>query len=92
MHQKLVPDPFFVLVNKPKQPFHARNLFKNKILCKGIIQNLKNLSLFFLSNPVSFNGQSYQKQKRPGTSAQLLLTLRNKFTKISLQAHISDQV
>ena len=24
---------------------------------------LKNLTLFFLSNPVSFNGQSYQKQK-----------------------------
>ena len=33
---------------------------------------LKNLILFFLSNPVSFNGQNYQKQKGLGTSDQLL--------------------
>ena len=31
MHQKVVPDPFFILVNNPKQPLHARNSFKNKI-------------------------------------------------------------
>ena len=29
MHQKLVPDPFLILVNNPKQPLHARNSFKN---------------------------------------------------------------
>ena len=45
---------------------------------------LKTLNLFFLSNPVSFNGQSYQKEKRPGTSDLSLFTLQNKFTKISL--------
>ena len=45
---------------------------------------LKKLTLFFLSNPVPFNGQSYQKQKGPGTSDQSLFRLRNKFTKISL--------
>ena len=28
-HQKLVPDPIFILVIKPKQPLHARNYFKN---------------------------------------------------------------
>ena len=28
----------------------------------------KKLTLFFLSNPVPFNGQSYLKQKGPGTS------------------------
>ena len=39
MHQKLVPDPFF-LVNNPKQPLDARNSFKNKIFWKGIIKNL----------------------------------------------------
>ena len=33
---------------------------------------LKKSTLFFLPNPVPFNGQSYQKQKGPGTSAQLL--------------------
>ena len=31
VHQKLVPDPFLILVNNPKQPLHARNSFKNKI-------------------------------------------------------------
>ena len=29
--QKLAPDPFFILVNNPKQPLHASNYFKNKI-------------------------------------------------------------
>ena len=27
MHQKLVPDPFFILVNNPKQLLHAKNSF-----------------------------------------------------------------
>ena len=31
VHQKLVPDPFFILVNNPKQPLHAIHSFKNKI-------------------------------------------------------------
>ena len=31
VHQKLVPDPFFILAKNPKQPLHARNYFKNKI-------------------------------------------------------------
>ena len=31
VHQKLVPDPFLILLNNPKQPLHARNPFKNKI-------------------------------------------------------------
>ena len=30
-HQKLVPDPFSILVNNLKQPLHAKNLFENKI-------------------------------------------------------------
>ena len=29
--QKLVPNPFLIYVNNPKQPLHARNSFKNKI-------------------------------------------------------------
>ena len=44
----------------------------------------KKLSLFFLSNPVPFNGQSYQKQKGSGTSDQSLFRLQNKFRKIPL--------
>ena len=47
---------------------------------------LKKLTLSFLSNPVFFNGQSYKRQKGPGTSDQSLLRLRNEFTKISLLA------
>ena len=45
---------------------------------------LKNLTLFSLSNPVPFHGQSYQKQKGPETSDQSLLRLQKKFRKIPL--------
>ena len=45
---------------------------------------LKKLTLFFLSNPVPFNEQSYQEQKGPETSELSLFRLQNKFTKISL--------
>ena len=45
---------------------------------------IKKLILFFLSNPVPFNGQSYQEQKGPGTSAQSLFRLQSKFRKIPL--------
>ena len=45
---------------------------------------LKKSTLFFLPNPVPFNGQSYQKQKEPGTSDQSLCMLQNEFRKIPL--------
>ena len=45
---------------------------------------IKTLTSFFFLNPVSFNGQSYQKQKAPGTSDLSLFGLRNKFINISL--------
>ena len=45
---------------------------------------LKKLTIFFLSNPVPFNEQSYQKQKGSGTSHQSLFRLQNKFRKIPL--------
>ena len=35
---------------------------------------LKKLTLFFLSKPVRFNRQIYQKQKRCGTSNQYLFS------------------
>ena len=47
-------------------------------------QSLIRLTLSFLLKPVPFNGQSYQKQKEPGTSDQSLFRLRNKFRKIPL--------
>ena len=45
---------------------------------------LKKSTIFFLLNPVPFNGQSYQKQNGPGTSDQSLFRLRSKFRKFSL--------
>ena len=41
-----------------------------KIRCseRGLSESLKKVNFFFLSNPVSFNGQNYQNQKGPGTS------------------------
>ena len=44
----------------------------------------KKSTLFFLSNQVPFNEQSYQKQKGPGTIDQSLFRLQNKFRKIPL--------
>ena len=60
--------PLLILVKNSKQPLHARNSFKNKI--EDYQKTFKKLTLLFLSNPVAFNGQSYQKQKEPGTSDQ----------------------
>ena len=81
--QKLVPDLFIILVNNPKQPLHARNYFKD-ILKEDHQETLTEVTLFFLSNPVPFNRQNYQKQKGLGTSKQPLFRLRNKFRKIHL--------
>ena len=57
---------------------------------KGDHQNvIKKLTLFFLSKPDPFNGQSYQKQKGPGNSDQSLFWLENKFRKIPLLVIVS---
>ena len=45
---------------------------------------LKELTLFFLSNPIPFNGQDYEKEKGSGTSDKLFFRLQNKFRKIPL--------
>ena len=44
-------------------------------------KTLTKVTLVFLSNPVPFNEQNYQKQTGPGTSDQSLFRLRNKFRK-----------
>ena len=53
---------------------------------------LKRVTLFFLSNPVPFNRQNYQKQKDSGTSDQSLFRLQNKFRKTQISYVLSDQV
>ena len=60
MHQKIAPDPFLILLSNPKQLLHARNSCKIRYLERGLSKDLKKLTLFFLSNPVPFNGQSYK--------------------------------
>ena len=75
LHQKLVLDPFLILVNNPKQPLHES--FKYKIIKKALKKP-------FLSNSVPFNGHDYEKQKGPGTSDQSLFWIWNKFRKIPL--------
>ena len=56
-------------------------LLKIKYFERELSKSFKN---FFLPNLVPFNGQSYQKQKRPGTSDQSHFRLRNKFRKFPL--------
>ena len=46
--KKLIPEPFFIWVNNPKQPLHARNYFKNKIFLKGIIKTFKKVNFKFM--------------------------------------------
>ena len=57
-------------------------LLKIRYFERGSSKSLKKVNFFFLSNPVLFNGQSYQKQKVPGTNDQSLFRLQNKFRKI----------
>ena len=59
-------------------------LLKVRYFERGLSKSLKKVTLSFLSNPVPFSGQNYQKQKGPGTSDQSLFRLRNKFRKIGL--------
>ena len=84
MHQKLLPDPFLILVNNPKQPCIQEIYLKIRYFERGLSKSLKKVYFFFLLNPVSSNGQSYQKQNGPGTSEQSLFRLKHKFRKIPL--------
>ena len=52
VHQKLVPGPFLILVNNPKQPLHARNSFENKI--RGLSKSLKKVNFTFPYEPTPF--------------------------------------
>ena len=56
---------------------------------RAFSKSLKMSTLVFLSNPVPFNEQNYQKQKGPGTRDQALLGLQNKFRKIPLLFYLT---
>ena len=64
-------------------------LLKVRYFERGLSKTVKKVNFIFLLKPAPFNGQSYQKQKGPRTSAQSLSRLRNKFKKILLLV-ISD--
>ena len=60
-------------------------ILKTRYFERGLHQKaLKKSTLFFLSNPVPFNGPNYQKQNGPGNSDLSLFRLPNKFRKIPL--------
>ena len=60
---------------------------------RGLSKSLKKLTLFFISNPVPFNGEDYKKQKGPGTGDQSPFRLQNQFQKISFLVDVlPDQV
>ena len=54
VHQKLVPDPFLILLNNPKQPLQSRNSFKNKIFWQRIIKKSLKSQVIFSSEPSPF--------------------------------------
>ena len=56
VNEKLIPDPFLVLVNNPKQPLHTRNSFINHIFWKSHIilsKSFKKVNFIFLPNRMS---------------------------------------
>ena len=73
---KSSPRPFFTFGKYLKTAIACKKLFqKYDILKEDYQKALKKSILFFLPNPISFIGQSYQKQKWPGTSDQSLFRL-----------------
>ena len=57
-------------------------LFKIRYFERVLAKSLKKVNFIFSLKSVPFNGQSYQKQNRPGTIGQSLFMLQNKFRKI----------
>ena len=51
---------------------------------RGLSKSLKKVTLFFILNPVPFNGQNCKEQKDRAPSGQTFFRLQNKFRKIPL--------
>ena len=79
------PRPIFNFCQITQNSHFMQEILLKISILKGDYQKaLKKWALFFLSNPVPFSRQSYQKQKGSGTSDQSLFKLRNKFKNIPL--------
>ena len=59
-------------------------ILKIRYFERGLSKSLKKVNFIFSFEPSPFNGQSYLKQKGPGTSDQSVFRLQNKFRKIPL--------
>ena len=66
-------------------------IFKVSNFERGLSKALKRVISFFLMNPVSFNRQTYQKQKGPGTSTSRFSGYETSSEKFISYA-LSDQV
>ena len=47
VHEKLVPGPFLILVNNPKQQLHARNFLEIKYVERRLSKSLKKVNFIF---------------------------------------------
>ena len=56
---KASPRPLLILVNNPKSHCMQEIPLKIRLFEIGLSKVLKKLNLFFLSNPLPFNGQNY---------------------------------
>ena len=56
-----------------------KNSQKTRYFERGLSKNLKKINPIFLSNPVLFDGQDYEKQKGPRTSEHSFFRLQNRF-------------
>ena len=59
VHQNLVPDLFFILVNNPKQPLHASNIFKKE----DYQRPFKKLTLFFFQTQFLLIDEVFKNKK-----------------------------
>ena len=51
VHQRLVPDTFLIMVNRPKQPLHGENYFWNQIFQRGLLKSLKKVNYMTRKKP-----------------------------------------
>ena len=54
MEKLLVPDSFLILVNKTKQPLHARKFLKIRYFERGLSKSLKKVNFIFSFEPSPF--------------------------------------
>ena len=54
VYQKVVPDPFLILVNNPKQPCMQKTILKIRYFVRGLSKSFQKLTLFFCFEPSPF--------------------------------------